>query len=80
MIMMKSFGDWENGIREYCGLRGIDFDALNSMRKRWGIDFVEIVDDSGAVVLTVCRGLNGRPVVEENENTKKLFTSSGMCV
>ena len=72
-VKMKSFREWESGVKEYCQRSGVKFDQLNSYRKRWGIDLVDVVDEKGNVILRVGRGENGKPVCEETDYTRRVL-------
>lgn len=69
---LKSFREWEDSVKEYCTENGLNFDILNSLHKRWGIDLCDVVMPNGDVVLRIGRGTNGTPVFEQTTHISAL--------
>ena len=61
----RSFGEWESSVKHFCEMYKLDFQKIDNQRKRWGIDYVEVLDEKGDVILVVVNGEDGKGVVRE---------------
>ena len=75
-LFYESFGRWEKSVKRYCEANGLDFNIIDAMPKHYGIDFVEVIDENGEVVLTVYNGFDGEGVVRGNP--KRELTSANV--
>ena len=81
--MCKLFLNWENEIREYCRMNGLDFSKAEKSGKCWGKDILMLQyidpqkgkqglrDEAPAPVTLVIRKTGNKLAFEQTENTRK---------
>ena len=81
--MCKLFLNWENEIREYCRMNGLDFSKAEKSGKCWGKDILMLQyidpqkgkqglrDEAPVPVTLVIRKTGNKLAFEQTENTRK---------
>ena len=49
----NQFGEYEEHIKSFCNIHKLEYGKLASMKTRFGIDFMDIVNNEGEVVMRV---------------------------